>query len=141
MDEACDRRAGNELRGIAGGVHHGIHVEARGLGIKRRKHDADAGPDAGHDQRLLAGLANRLDVGLVVPCVDLALARHIARVRRELGDLRHQRAVRPVRDRCRRDDWDLQKRGNAGERNHIGAQLGDSDVLHGQKEAVLMVEQ
>src|SRR5262245_52640325 len=61
---------------VARSIHNRVHLEACCLRIKRRKHDADAGPYAGHDQSFFTGFAHRFDEKLVVPCVDFSLTRH-----------------------------------------------------------------
>ena len=67
--------------------------------IQSGKHDTYAGPYAGHDQRLLAGVARWFNKKRVIPCVYFYLAWNENGMRSSLMNFWHQRSVWPIRNR------------------------------------------
>src|SRR5262249_4591064 len=59
---------------------------------------------------------------------------------RDLLEFVHERPVRPVRDGGRCDEWDLRELCDFREDHDVGPQLGQRHVLHGLKQAVLVIE-
>ena len=62
-------------------------------------HGKNPGPYAGHDQRLLAGVARWFNKKRVIPCVYFYLAWNENGMRSSLMNFWHQRSVWPIRNR------------------------------------------
>src|SRR3954462_1118251 len=77
LDEPGNCRAVGHLAHVPGGIHDGVHLVSRELGIERREHHADAGPNSCHHKGHLSGGTHGPDEVLIVPGINFTLAAHV----------------------------------------------------------------
>ena len=141
LGQACDGQVGGQPGVVARGIDHREHLVAFMHRRNGRECQAHAGQGAGDHQRLFAG---GFDGGMelrVVPRVDFATAGYVLGVRRGFVDLRDQRAVGTLRHRGGGDDRYFQQGRGLGQRDGIGAQLRNINVLDDLEQTTLVVDQ
>jgi cysteine-rich repeat protein len=126
---------------VAGRVDDAEDLVPGDQGAQRGERHAHARERPGDQQRLPLRVLDRLHPGRIVPGVDLTGARDVDRILVVLVDLGDQRAVRPVRDRGRREGGDLREIGDLRERGDVRAQCRKVDVPHQLEQTTLVVDQ